>query len=290
VTPSWERFAARIAAGEFVVTTELVPPRGPDAADVAASVERLRFADAINVTDLPRARPRMSALAAAALMVAAGAVPILQMTSRDRNRLALAADAIGAAALGVRAVLPLGGDPIPEDVPGKPAGDIDAGGLVRLLTDLAGGLLPDGERLEGEPPRLLVGAAASPGFTPPTSLAAKIEAGAAFVQTQVTLDAARFEEWVAGLRTAGAPGPAPLLPSVVVPASARSVELFRGFGAQVADGVAERAAAGEGERVAQELVARLLEIPEVRGLHVLAIGSNAASAQRLAEFGREAAG
>jgi methylenetetrahydrofolate reductase (NADPH) len=229
----------------------------------------------------------MSALAAAAIAVAAGAEPILQMTCRDRNRIALAADALGAAAVGVGAVLPLSGDPLPEGVPGVAVRDLDAAGLVRLLTDLAAGILPDGSRVEGPPPRFLVGAAASPGFTPPASLAAKVAAGAAFVQTQVVLDPDRFDDWVAGLRAAGALGAAALLPTVVVPASARSVELVAGFGAQVAPGVAERAEAGEGEAVAREVVTRLVQLPEVRGVHVLAIGSDAAAAARLAAFARK---
>jgi methylenetetrahydrofolate reductase (NADPH) len=239
------------------------------------------------VTDLPRARPRMSALAAAVIAVRAGAEPIMQMTCRDRNRIALAADALGAAALGVRAILPLGGDPIPEGAPGVAVNDLDAGGLVQLMADLAAGMLPDGAEVDGPPPRFLVGAAASPGFTPPGSLAAKVASGAAFVQTQVSLDPARFGEWVAGLREADALRGTPLLPSVVVPASARSVEMIAGFGAQVAAGVAERAAAGEGEAVAREVAEQLLALPEVRGLHVLAIGSDTASAARLAAYARE---
>jgi len=256
---------------------------------VARSVEQLSFADALNITDLPRARPRVSALAAAALAIGAGAEPILQMTTRDRNRIALAADALGAAALGVGAVLPLGGDPLPEGVPGTAVGDLDAGGLVQLLVDLSKGVLPDGSQLDGSPPRLLVGAAASPKFTPAGSLAAKIVAGASFVQTQIVLDADAFGTWVEGLREISALAGAPLLPSVVVPASARSVELVGGFGAQVAAGVAERAEAGEGEAVAREIVTRLVAMPEVRGVHVLSIGSDPSAAARLAAFAREVA-
>jgi methylenetetrahydrofolate reductase (NADPH) len=280
--------AARLAAREFLVTSELVPPRAADAGAVERSVEQLAFADALNVTDLPRARPRVSALAAAAIAIRAGAEPILQMTTRDRNRIALASDALGAIALGVGAVLPLGGDPIPDGVPGKAVGDLDAGGLVQLLVDLGNGLLPDGASLE-EAPRLLVGAAASPKFTPAASLAAKIAAGAAFVQTQVVLDADAFAGWVDGLREIDALAGVPLLPSVVVPASARSVEMVEGFGGQVAPGVAERAEAGEGEAVAREVVARLVAMPEVGGVHVLSIGSDPAAAARLAAFAREAA-
>jgi methylenetetrahydrofolate reductase (NADPH) len=289
VTAVAPALAARLAAREFLVTSELVPPRDGDAAAVERSVEQLAFADALNITDLPRARPRVSALAAAAIAIRAGAEPILQMTTRDRNRIALAADALGAIALGVGAVLPLGGDPIPDGVPGRAAGDLDAGGLVQLLVDLSNGLLPDGTQLD-EAPRLLVGAAASPKFTPAASLASKIAAGAAFVQTQVVLDADAFSDWVDGLREIDALGDVPLLPSVVAPASARSVELVGGFGAQVAPGVAERAEAGEGEAVAREIVTRLVAMPEVRGVHVLSIGSDSSAAARLAAFARQAVG
>jgi 5,10-methylenetetrahydrofolate reductase len=131
---------ARLAAREFLVTSELVPPRDGDAAAVERSVEQLAFADALNITDLPRARPRVSALAAAAIAIRAGAEPILQMTTRDRNRIALASDALGAIALGVGAVLPLGGDPIPEGVPGKAVGDLDAGGLAAAPARRGGGV------------------------------------------------------------------------------------------------------------------------------------------------------
>jgi methylenetetrahydrofolate reductase (NADPH) len=282
-------FAARLAAREFVITSELVPPRGADPDPVRRAVAELAFANGLNITDLPRGRPRMSALGAAAIAVAAGAEPILQMTCRDRNRLALAADALGAAAIGVGAVLPLTGDQLPEGLPAAAVFDVDAAGLVQLLADLGRGVLPDGLAVDGPPPQLLVGATASPGYTPPATLAAKIAAGAAFVQTQVVLDADRFEEWVDGMRSASALGDAALLPSVVVPASARSVEMVRGFGAQVAAGVDDRAAAGEGEQVAREVVSRLLQIPEVRGLHVLAIGSGTDAAGRLAAFAREVA-
>ena len=129
----------RLRSGRPVITSELVPPRGADAEAVREQVATLAFADALNVTDLPQARTRMSALAAAALVLQAGGRPILQMTTRDRNRLALAADAIGAAALGVEAVLPLFGDPVPEGIEASEVRDVDSAGLVALLADLAHG-------------------------------------------------------------------------------------------------------------------------------------------------------
>ena len=130
--------ATLLAGTSTIVTSELVPPRGADAEGVRRQVDDLSWADALNVTDLPQARVRMSALAGCALAIAAGTRPILQMTCRDRNRLALAADAIGAAAMGVEAVLPLFGDPVPADSPAAENRDIDSAGLVALLRELGG--------------------------------------------------------------------------------------------------------------------------------------------------------
>ena len=282
--------AQRLSRREFVITSELVPPRGAGADAVRRAVSELAFADGLNVTDLPRARPRMSALAAAAVAVSEGAETILQMTCRDRNRLALAADALGAAALGVAAILPLYGDPLPDDVPAAAVNDIDAAGLVQLLVNLTRGLLPDGSLTDGAAPTLAIGAAASPGFTTVESLMAKVDAGATFVQTQIVLDVDRFGEWLDALRDSGVLGRVALLPSVVVPSSAEFVERVRGFGAQVAPEIEARAARGEGEAAAREVVARLLTMPEVSGLHVLPIGSSPAAAAALASFARRVVG
>jgi methylenetetrahydrofolate reductase (NADPH) len=255
-----------------VLTSELVPPRGADAASVRAQVATLAFADALNITDLPQARTRMSALAAAALVVQAGGRPILQMTTRDRNRLALAADAIGAAALGVEAVLPLYGDPVPDGIDAKEVRDVDSPGLVALLADLAHGRTPDGFDLD-VPASFLVGAAATPGKTSLENLQSKIDAGASFVQTQMVLDAEAFAAWLEPIREAGLCERAAILPGLVIPRSAALVERLAGFGALVADGVAARAEQGEGLAIACELAEQLLAIPGVAGLHLMPLGA-----------------
>ena len=214
-------------SGRPVITSELVPPRGADADGVREQVATLAFADALNVTDLPQARTRMSALAAAALVLQNGGRPILQMTTRDRNRLALAADAIGAAALGVEAVLPLYGDPVPEGIEASEVRDVDSAGLVALLAGLAAGRTPDGLELD-VPASFLVGAAATPGRTTIENLTGKIDAGAAFVQTQIVLDPDAFAAWLEPFRDAGLCDRVAILPGVVIPRSAAMVERMAG--------------------------------------------------------------
>jgi methylenetetrahydrofolate reductase (NADPH) len=275
----------RFFCGEPVLTSELVPPRGADAASVRAQVEQLSFADALNIADLPQARTRMSALAAAALVVQAGGRPILQMTTRDRNRLALAADAIGAAALGVEAVLPLYGDPVPNGVEAKEVRDVDSPGLDALLAELAHGRTPDGLDLD-VPASFLVGSAATPGKTSLENLQSKIDAGAAFVQTQMVLDAEAFAAWLEPIREAGLCERAAILPGLVIPRSAALVERLAGFGALVADGVAARAEQGEGLAIACELAAQLLAIPGVAGLHLMPLGAGPEAMTELALHAR----
>jgi 5,10-methylenetetrahydrofolate reductase len=275
----------RFRSGEPVITSELVPPRGADAQSVRAQVKTLAFADALNITDLPQARTRMSALAAAALVVQAGGRPILQMTTRDRNRLALAADAIGAAALGVEAILPLFGDPVPDGVDAKEVRDVDAPGLVALLADLAHGRTPDGLELD-VPATFLVGSAATPGRTSLENLASKIDAGAAFVQTQMVLDADAFAAWLEPIRDAGLCERAAILPGLVIPRTPALVERLAGFGALVADGVAARAEQGEGLAVACELAEQLLAIPGVAGLHLMPLGAGPDAMTELATHAR----
>jgi methylenetetrahydrofolate reductase (NADPH) len=279
----------RLRSGRPVLTSELVPPRGSGAAAVRAEVESLSFADALNITDLPQARTRMSALAAAALVVQAGGRPILQMTTRDRNRLALAADAIGAAALGVEAILPLFGDPVPEGVEAKEVRDVDSPGLVALLSELAQGRTPDGLLLDEPAPTFLIGAAATPGRTSLENLADKIDAGAAFVQTQMVLDADAFAAWLEPIREAGLCERAAFLPGLVIPRTAKLVDRLRQFGALVADDVVPRVELGESVAVACEIAEKLLAIPGVAGLHLMPLGASAESMAELAAHARRTA-
>ena len=212
-----------------MVTGELVPPRSADPGVVRRAARALRgLVDAVNVTDNATARVGMTPLAAAMLAAGEGLDPVLQLTCRDRNRLALTADLLGAHALGIRAVLCLSGDPMEVGRTGaKPVFDLDAVGLARLATDLGQGRAPGGTRID-PPARFLVGVAEAPGADPSggARLAAKADAGATFVQTQPIYDVAQFAAWLDQLAARGLPDRVAILAGILPPTSAAQLERF----------------------------------------------------------------
>jgi methylenetetrahydrofolate reductase (NADH) len=281
----------RLTFDRFTVTTELVPPRGADAdACRAHATELATFADAINITDGAGAAVRMSAVAATAFVAETGAAPIVQLTVRDRNRIALAAEVLGAAALGAQGVLPLGGDPVAkgENPDAAEVREMNAAGLARLVAELNAGRLPSGRDLDGAPPQLAIGAAAAPGLGPVAALGEKLDAGATFVQTQITLDPAGFAAWMAEVREHGYHERAAFLPSIAIPASRAGAERLRSFGAQVTDDVVERADRGEGAAAAAEVLEAVLQVEGVRGVHVIGLGQPVERLQALAAAARSA--
>jgi len=200
--------AALLAKGEFVVTSEIVPPRGADPSVVVAHARALvGSVDAVNVTDNPAASAHMSPLAGVRFAAEAGLEPTVQLTARDRNRLAITSDLLGAWALGARNVFCLSGDPI--DIGDHPdaavVGDLDVAqvvGLARRLRDE--GVILTGE-VVAEPPRYLIGVADVPLADPydPSKLEAKLDAGADFVMTQIAYDIERVAAWVDVMRSRG---------------------------------------------------------------------------------------
>ncbi|HEX8960300.1 MAG TPA: methylenetetrahydrofolate reductase [Geobacteraceae bacterium] len=198
----------KLDAGHFVVTAEVCPPKGCDCGDFLAKAKALQgVVDAINVTDNQGANMRISPLAAAALLVREGIEPIFQITCRDRNRMALQSDLLGAAALGIRNVLALTGDHISfgDHRQAKPVFDLDSVQLLHAMAGLTGGKDLAANPLHGSP-RFYPGAAAAPEATPlePTlvKLEKKVAAGARFLQTQAVFEPARlraFREAVAPL-------------------------------------------------------------------------------------------
>jgi 5,10-methylenetetrahydrofolate reductase len=265
-----------LADGRFVVTGELVPPRSADPGLVRRAARRLRgLVDAVNVTDNATARVGMTPLAAAMLAASEGLDPVLQLTCRDRNRLALAADLLGAHALGIRAVLCLSGDPMEVGATGaKPVFDLDAVGLARLATDLGRGRAPGGTPID-PPARFLVGVAEAPGGA---RLAAKADAGASFAQTQPVYDAAQFAAWLDRLAARGLPDRVAILAGVLPPASAAQLERFATLpGWSVPDAVLARMRGArdqrsEGIALAAEMVQAVRTLPGVRGVHLMGLG------------------
>lgn len=275
-------------SGRFAVTSEVVPPRSADPRTVFLQARDLvGYADAVNVTDNPTATAHMSPLAGVAAVARAGLEPTLQLTVRDRNRLALTADLLGAWALGARNVLCLTGDPLSVgDHPDATAViDLAVTDLVRLAAQLrAEGRLLSGALIE-EPPRFYVGVADSP-LAPSYDagrLEAKIDAGASFVMTQITYDLDALMAWSEIVRTRGILERAAVLVGV---APIRSAEQARYLSehlpgvtvppelmAQLEQAGPDAEAPGVADCV--RIVDRLREIPGIAGVHVMGLGREA---------------
>lgn len=268
------------------MTAEISPPVSCARSDLVAKVLPLKgIADAVNVTDGASAHAHMSALAAAAIMVEEGVEPILQFTCRDRNRIALQSDLLGAATLGVRNFLMLrGDDPAKGDQPdAKPVFDLETRDLIALAARLrdTGEILPG--RSAGPVPALTVGAAdmpvePAPGWSP-GALRAKIDAGAQFVQTQFCMDAGLAQRYIRRLAEDGITKKLKILIGIAPLRSARSARWIRHnlFGSVIPDDVIARLEsakdpAAEGARICHELLAQLSKIDGVAGAHIMAPG------------------
>lgn len=276
--------ASLLRQGEFVVTAELNPPKSASGEVVKRRAGVLKGSvDAINVTDSNHAVVAMAAIPAAILVREAGVEPIVQITGRDRNRIALQSDLLGAAALGLPNFLFMSGDDPkhgsqPDAVHVK---DLDGVGLVRMAV-----MMRDERKfLSGDEirqaPEYFIGATASP-FTKPMSVdlektVSKVNAGAEFLQTQPVFDLATFSQWLAELRRVGDRREAPVIAGVLVLRSAEQAERFaRVPGIVLVKEVVDRLkkaadAEQEGIAIAVEMVKSLRALPGVRGVHLYAI-------------------
>jgi methylenetetrahydrofolate reductase (NADPH) len=282
VTGRLERLAQR---GGFVVTAEVVPPRSADLEPLIRQARELvGYADAANVTDNPTASAHMSPLAGVAALAETGIEPILQLTTRDRNRLALASDLLGGWALGARSVLCLSGDPawVGDDPAAAEVRDLDVVHLVRLAAGLrTEQALRSGSQIEPAP-RYYVGVADSPLAAPydPGRLEAKLDAGARFVQTQIVFDVDAMQAWAEAVRARGIFDRAAVFVGVAPLRSARQARYLDEHlpGVSVpAPIVAALEAAGddaesEGVRQATAIVERLRAIDGVAGIHAIGLG------------------
>lgn len=192
-----------IRSGQFVVTGELGPPQGWHREEVVHKAQLLKgLVDGVNLTDNQTAIVRMSSIAAGRILVEEDLEPIIQMTCRDRNRLGMQGDLLGAYALGMRNILALSGDhqsfgnhPFAKNVH-----DVDSIQLIQMIHEMGEGVFQSGDEIEGGPMPMLVGAAANPFGDPfdfrPYRLAKKVNAGAQFIQTQLIYDMERFREYM----------------------------------------------------------------------------------------------
>jgi len=277
-------FAAALADGEFVVTAELGPPLDPDAEAVRRSARALAgWVRAANVTDNQAATVKLSPLACAVWMIEEGLEPILQLTTRDRNMLALQADLLGAWALGVRAVMALSGDPLkvgPYEGLTKPVSDFDSVGLVRLIARLNEGHLAAGERLAKATAFTII-SAANPLVDSVAKLEQKLDAGVQCFQTNIVYDVNRFAEWFGPVIEAGVPARAPFLIGVTPPRSMRMLEHMHDNipGVEVDNATFARMAGLEGAdakaagiEIAVDVIGALRALPSVAGIHLMAPG------------------
>lgn len=290
---------SRLANGDFVVTAELTPPVATDPRPFLERATRLKgLVAALNVTDGAGAKAHLSSLVAAHLVQGVGIEPILQMTCRDRNRLALEADLLGAMALGIRNVLVLSGDdPKKGDQPEtKPVFDLDSRGLIALAHRMRSERkLPSGTEIKG-PVDLLLGMADAPVDPPagwrPAGLIAKADAGADFAQTQFCMDAGIVRRYAAALVDLGVAQRVGILIGVAPIPSARSARWMQSnlFGTIIPDAIVtrlEQAAdpAREGRRICIELMQELVEIPGIAGAHVMAPQNPSAISEVIAAAG-----
>jgi len=290
-----------LRSGRFAVTAELNPP---DSADPDSVYDRAlvlsSVCDAINTTDAAGANVHMSSVAMSALLVRAGYDAIFQMGCRDRNRIAIQADLLGAAALGVRNVLCLTGDGVQagDQRDARPVFDLDAITLLqsaRVLRD-------EGRFLSGRPldtrPRFFLGAASNP-FAPPLDfrplrLAKKIEAGAEFIQTQFCFDVPRMRQFMSTVRDMGLDERAYILVGVGPLRSARAAERIRSRvpGVAIPDAVIRRLEGvprpeqrREGKRICVEIIQQVRDISGISGVHLMAYRQEELVAEIVEEAG-----
>jgi methylenetetrahydrofolate reductase (NADPH) len=288
-----------LRSGAFAVTAEIGPPKGAVAAVVKRKADLLKGScDAYNVTDNQTAIVRMSSLAGCVMLKEAGLDPVMQIVVRDRNRIAIQSDILGAVALGIGNFLCLSGDHqrFGNHPQAKGVFDIDSIQLIQTLKNLRDeGKFISGDDISGEAP-LFIGAAANP-FADPVDfrvarLAKKVRAGADFIQTQAVYDVERFATWMKGVRQLGLHKEVYILAGLIPPKSTGMARYMRDYvpGIHVPDEIIERLENAddvkeEGQKITLELIEAIEEIEGVSGIHLMAVGWEEAVPRIVAKAG-----
>jgi 5,10-methylenetetrahydrofolate reductase len=284
-----------LASGRFTVTAELGPPVDPDAELVRSAARALApVVDAANVTDNQAATVKLSPLACSAWMLEEGLEPIMQLTARDRNLMALQSDLLAAWALGVRTILGLTGDPLKvgkyEGVATQ-VGDVDSTGLAKLLVSLNNGELAAGETLS-QPTGFLIAGAANPLVDQVAKLESKLDAGVGLLQSNIVYDVERFAEWWAPMVEAGVHERAPLLVGVTPPRSKRMLQFMHDKipGIEVDDATFARIDGLEGDEakaagveIAVDVIKGVRQLTGIAGVHIMAPGWEIEAVARVVE-------
>ena len=278
-----------LRSGKFAVTAELGPPRGADRSVIEKKAAILKgYGDAFNITDCQTAVVRMSSIAAGRIVLDAGLEPIIQMTCRDRNRIAIQSDLLGAAALGAKNLLCLTGDhqKFGDHPMAKGVFDIDSIQLIQMVKILRDEKkFQSGQELKASEPRFFIGAAENP-FADPFKfrairLAKKITAGADFIQTQIIYNIPKFKEWMKMVTDMGLHEKAFILAGVAPLKSAGMAKhmKYNVPGMDVPDEVINRMTTAsaakkgkeEGIKICLEVIEQVREIKGIAGMHIMAV-------------------
>ncbi len=279
--------------GQFVVTAEIMPPKTPSPALIQKRTLKMKdYLTAANLTDNQSGTVRISSVAASKIVLDCGVDPVMQITCRDRNRMAIQADVIGAAALGIRNILCVTGDhqmfgDHPET---KNVFDIDSLSLIRMLKRMRDdGIFQNGQPIRNRKksrvvaPQIFIGAAANPFGSPqafrPYRLLKKVRSGADFVQTQPIFDVSLFKEWLDKVRELGGSEELFILGGITPVKSARALHFMKENvpGVHIPDTSIKRMESAadqeeEGFNMACELIRELQNLDGVHGVHLMAIG------------------
>lgn len=273
-------------SGRFAVTAEAGPPKGTSPTVIQRKGELLRYScDAVNITDNQTAIVRMSSLAGCILLKQQGVDSVMQIVCRDRNRIAIQSDVLGAVALGIGNILCLSGDhqKFGNHPTAKNVFDIDSIQLIQTLKNMRDEKkFLSGDDITGEVP-LYIGAVENPYADPfkfrVARLGKKIRAGADFIQTQAIYDVTKFAQWMEMITDQGLDKQVHILAGVIPIRSAGMARYMRDYvsGVSVPDEIVTRmeeakTAKEEGLRIALEVIEQLKEVPGVHGIHIMAVG------------------
>jgi methylenetetrahydrofolate reductase (NADPH) len=269
-----------------VITAEIGPPKGSDAKKIRDKAEFLRnSADAFNITDNQTAVVRMSSFAGCMILLQMNMEPIMQMTCRDRNRICLQSDVLGAASLGIRNILCLTGDhqSFGNHPSAKGVFDIDSIQLLQIIKNMRDeGIFQSGDLLLAERPCVFLGAAANPYADPfevqVDRLRKKIDAGAEFIQTQSVYNIEKFSRWMDDIRSQGLDKKVHILAGITPLKSVKMAERmkFHVPGTDVPDAIYQRIKgasdpAKEGYAIALETIRELKILSGIHGIHITAL-------------------
>ncbi len=274
-----------LEAGYFAVCSEMGPPMSADWKLIWEKAEKLSgYVDAVNITDNQTAVVRMSSMAAAVIGKRAGMEPVIQVTCRDRNRIAIQSDILGASGLGIKNVLCLTGDhqTFGSEPGSKNVFDMDSVQLIQCVAGMVNGRFLGGKEIKC-PPSLFVGGAYNPFADPQemqmAKLLKKVEAGMRFVQTQAVYNVEAFEEWMKKVRSLGLHKKVHILAGILPTKSPKALRMMQKevAGMDVPDEIVERMEkcadpSKEGVKMAVEIIDRIRRIEGVRGIHLMPVG------------------